>query len=131
MSTTRDAPPVPQARGGRPEPPSFPRHSRSRAASARAYLFDKKIVPYLLVSPFFILFGIFGLFPLVYNGVVAFRRWHLLRPAEDGWYGFNNFARLFTDSDFSTALVNTFGIFVLSTVPQLLIALIFANLLNR
>jgi cellobiose transport system permease protein len=88
-------------------------------------------MPYLLVSPFFILFGIFGLFPIIFNGIVAFRRWHLLRPEESGWYGFENFAKLFTDSAFGNALVNTFGIFILSTVPQLFLALVLANLLNR
>lgn len=129
MSTT--APPVapaPPGRGGG-EPPArqHPRTSRL----AKFYHFDKKYMPYVLVSPFFILFGIFGLFPIIFNGIVAFRRWHVLRPQEDGWYGFRNFERLFTDGDFFNALYNTFGIFILSTVPQLLIALVFANLLNR
>jgi cellobiose transport system permease protein len=131
MSTTQDAPRVTQVPGADPDPASRQRHLPSRRTRARRYAFDKKVVPYLLVSPFFILFIVFGLFPLLFNGVVAFRRWHLLRQEESGWYGFRNFTRLLSDSDFGEALVNTFGIFLLSTVPQLLIALIFANLLNR
>ncbi len=38
---------------------------------------------------------------------------------------------LFADPDFWNALKNTVGIFVLATVPQLLMALAMANLLNR
>lgn len=102
--------------------------SRLRNALGR---FDHKVVPYLLISPFFILFAVFGLFPLLYNGVVAFRHWRLDNPAEDGWAGFENFSRLLSDEKFWNALGNTFGIFVLSTLPQLFLALVIAALLNR
>src|SRR5665811_2622780 len=66
------------------------------------------------------------LFPLIYNGVVAFRHWSLLNPAADGWAGFENFSRLVNDEKFWNALTNTFGIFILSTIPQLFLALIIA-----
>ncbi|WP_144125366.1 carbohydrate ABC transporter permease [Catellatospora sichuanensis] len=88
-------------------------------------------MPYVLIAPFFILFAIFGLFPLIFNGVVALRTWRLDDPAQDGWAGLANFERLLTDEDFWNALYNTFGIFVLSTVPQLFLALCVAFLLNR
>lgn len=90
-----------------------------------------KYMPYVLISPFFILFAVFGLFPLIYNGVVSLRTWRLDNPAADGWAGLENYRKLFGDSDFWNALYNTFGIFVVATIPQLLIALILAGLLNR
>src|SRR3954462_4416894 len=90
------------------------------------YRFDTKRVPYLLIAPFFLFFAVFGLFPIIFNGVVAVRNWRLDDPTQDGWAGFANFSRLLSDSDFWNALLNTFGIFVLSTVPQLLIALVLA-----
>jgi cellobiose transport system permease protein len=93
--------------------------------------FDTKVVPYLLISPFFILFAVFGIFPLIYNGIVSFRRWNLKNPTNDGWAGFDNYTKLFSDGFFANALVNTFGIFLLSTIPQLLLALFVASLLNR
>jgi cellobiose transport system permease protein len=95
------------------------------------YRFDTKTIPYVFISPFFILFAIFGVFPLIFNGIVALRTWRLDDRSLDGWAGFANFERLLTDEDFWNALGNTFGIFILSTVPQLLAALIIANLLNR
>lgn len=102
--------------------------SRWRSALGR---FDHKVVPYLLISPFFILFAVFGLFPLGYNAVVAFRTWRLDNPSANGWAGFENFARVFGDDRFWNALGNTFGIFILSTIPQLFLALVVAALLNR
>src|SRR5450830_542327 len=32
--------------------------------------FDHKVIPYVLIAPFFVLFAVFGLYPLIYNGVV-------------------------------------------------------------
>jgi len=92
---------------------------------------DIKVMPYVLISPFFILFAVFGVFPLLYNLVVSLRVWRLDDPTMDGWAGLDNFARVVSDGDFANALVNTLGIFVLATVPQLVLALILAGMLNR
>ncbi|KGM13264.1 carbohydrate ABC transporter permease [Cellulomonas bogoriensis] len=113
------------------ESPGSPAPRKTPTWSERWGRFDHKVVPYLLISPFFILFAVFGLFPLAFNGVVAFRRWSLRNPAADGWAGFDQFTRLIGDDRFWNALGNTFGIFFLSTVPQLFMALIIASLLNR
>ncbi|MEU4561300.1 sugar ABC transporter permease [Actinoplanes sp. NPDC023936] len=115
----------------RPAPPGEPKHAPPPRSRYWWYRFDTKTVPYLLIAPFFLLFAIFGLFPIIFNAVVALRDWRLDEPDERGWAGFANFSRLLTDGDFWNALGNTFGIFVLSTVPQLFAALIIANLLNR
>lgn len=124
MSVTRNAPPV-------AAPSSHRRPSEPPKSRNWLYRFDNKRVPYVLISPFFILFGIFGLFPIIFNGVVALRHWRLDDPTLTGWAGLANFEKLLHDEDFWNALVNTFGIFILATVPQLLIALMVANLLNR
>ncbi|WP_430791249.1 carbohydrate ABC transporter permease [Actinoplanes sp. G11-F43] len=108
-----------------------PKHAPPNRAKFWLYRFDTKTVPYLLIAPFFVLFAIFGLFPIIFNGIVALRNWRLDEPTLTGWAGADNFTKLLSDSDFWDALINTFGIFILSTVPQLLIALIIANLLNR
>ncbi|MDQ2623610.1 MAG: sugar ABC transporter permease, partial [Actinomycetota bacterium] len=111
--------------------PRTPRPDERSAWERFKGRFDAKVAPYLLISPFFVLFAIFGIFPLVYNGIVSFRRWNLKNPANDGWAGFDNYTRLISDGLFQNALINTFGIFLLSTIPQLLIALFVASLLNR
>ena len=132
MSTTRAAPPVPSRdrEGPQSEPPTPLRRAPSTWRN-RLHRFDMKYMPYLLISPFFILFLVFGLFPIVYNGVVAMRHWRLDDPSNDGWAGMANFERLWGDEDFWNALYNTFGIFAFSTIPQLFFALLIANVLNR
>lgn len=107
-----------------------PTGERSRWRSRLTRL-DIKYTPYLLIAPFFVLFTVFGLFPLLYNAVVSFRTWKLDDPSLNGWAGFDNYQRLLHDVDFWQSLVNTIGIYVLATLPQLTAALIIAGLLNR
>ncbi|WP_420117700.1 carbohydrate ABC transporter permease [Micromonospora sp.] len=129
MSTTRAVPPSSHRTG--PERAASGAGDRSPGWRDRLYRFDLRYLPYLMVAPFFLLFGVFGLFPLLFNGVVALRNYRLDDPTLPYWAGFANFTRLFGDEDFWNALYNTFGIFLLSSVPQLLLALVVASLLNR
>ncbi|MFE3637684.1 carbohydrate ABC transporter permease [Streptomyces sp. NPDC059168] len=99
-----------------------PRRKRFRA--------ERDVFPYLFVGPFFLVFGVFGLYPLIYTFWVSLHRWDRL-TGDQGFAGLQNFRDLFADSDFYTATFNTFSIFLLSTVPQLVAALGVAWLLDR
>lgn len=90
---------------------------------------DIKFSPYLYVSPFFILFAIVGLFPLVYTGYVSLLDWDPIRHAGK-FIGLDNFAWVFGQRQFWLALRNTFTIFLLSAVPQIIIALVVAAVLD-
>lgn len=90
---------------------------------------DIRFAPYVLIAPFFVIFAIFGVFPLVYTGWVSLHDWHLI--GDHRFVGLANYTELARDPDFWNAVVNTFGIFVIATVPQILAALVLANLLNR
>jgi cellobiose transport system permease protein len=83
---------------------------------------------YAFVSPFFILFGIFGLLPILFTVYVSFFNWDLLGTQE--WVGLDNYAEMFADSRFYESLGNTFSIFLMSSVPQLIGALLLAIALN-
>ncbi|OII64874.1 MULTISPECIES: carbohydrate ABC transporter permease [unclassified Streptomyces] len=117
-----------------PPPSSTSRNKRSHRPPAgagwrsRLYRWDLKATPYAFIAPFFLTFGAFGLFPLIHTGWLSLHRVELGGEAE--WRGFDNYAAL-RDSDFFwNALANTFTIGVISTVPQLLMALGLAHLLN-
>jgi len=84
---------------------------------------------YLYISPFFILFGIFGVFPIVFTAFISFHKWDILGTRE--FVGFRNYQLLFTDPLFWKSLGNTFSIWVISTIPQLFMALIIAFVLNQ
>ncbi|MEU3913977.1 MULTISPECIES: sugar ABC transporter permease [unclassified Streptomyces] len=89
---------------------------------------DLKAVPYVFVAPFFLTFAAFGLFPLIYTGWLSLHRVELGGEAQ--WKGLGNYSSLATSEFFWNALANTFTIGLISTVPQLLMALGLAHLLN-
>ncbi|MEV7808538.1 sugar ABC transporter permease [Microbispora sp. NPDC088329] len=95
-----------------------------------AYQLDVKGSPYLYIAPFFLLFGVVGMFPLLYTAYVSLTDWDLLEPTHE-WVGLTNYAELLADDYFWNALFNTVSIWLLSTVPQLLAALFIAHMLNR
>ncbi|MFI6641925.1 carbohydrate ABC transporter permease [Streptomyces sp. NPDC050504] len=103
---------------------------RRAARRSRRYRRDVKWSPYAFVAPFFLFFAAFGLFPLLYTGWASLHRVELQNPNDMEWVGLRNFTRLAHDEFFWNALQNTFTIGLLSTVPQLLIALGLAHLLN-
>lgn len=112
-------------------PPTAPTPGRSRLSRAgRLSRIDTKYSPYLYIAPFFVIFAIFGAWPLAYTFWVSLHDWDLL-GSNPTFIGADNYTRLLADGDFWHSVVNTLGIFVLSTVPQLLLALWLANLLNR
>src|SRR5690606_41704988 len=82
------------------------------------------------LSPFYIVVLTFGAFPLVFTLWVSLHNWELASGTRE-FVGLDNYDYLLTDADFWRATVNTVGIFVIATVPQLLLALMIANALNR
>jgi len=103
--------------------------SRRRLLRARLRRLDTGLSPYAYVAPFFLIFIAFGLFPLGYTAYVSLTDRNLLNP-ETSFVGLENYRELLSDSYFWNAVVNTLGIWVLATIPQLLIALGLAHLLN-
>jgi len=92
--------------------------------------FDQNASPYFYVSPFFLVFGLVGLFPLLYTIYVAVFDWDLLKGQGD-FVGFGNFVEILGDSMFWNSIFNTLSIFLLSAIPQLAVALLVAYLLDR
>ncbi|MEW2358996.1 sugar ABC transporter permease [Spirillospora sp. NPDC029432] len=117
----------PETAAATPPPASGPRKPGWRARLARL---DLKASPYLFISPFYLVFIVFGLFPLLFTLWVSLHEWGLASGTRE-FVGLENFEYLLSDADFWHATVNTIGIFVVATVPQLLLALFLANTLAR
>jgi cellobiose transport system permease protein len=118
-------------RAGRDRPAhaaARPPDRRPQRGSGLARL-DHRASPYLYVAPFFVIFGIFGLYPMFYTLWVSLHEWPL--GGEGTWTGLTNFRELVVDQQFWNSVYNTFGIFVVATVPQILLALVLANALNK
>ncbi|MCG5216172.1 carbohydrate ABC transporter permease [Streptosporangium sp. KLBMP 9127] len=123
---------MPTRAPGRPAaPPSAPmRHRRRGVRSPLLHRLDVKGSPYAYIAPFFLLFCAFGLFPLAYTAWVSLHEWTLLSDTQT-FIGVGNFSTLFQDEYFWNATFNTLSIGILSTVPQLMLAIWLAHLLNR
>jgi cellobiose transport system permease protein len=83
---------------------------------------------YLLISPFFIIYGIFGVFPIIYSFILSFNKWN--GSGEMKFVGAAYYKYLLSDSTFWLSIKNTLIIWVLSTVPMVILAIILAFILN-
>jgi cellobiose transport system permease protein len=83
---------------------------------------------YLAISPYFVLFAVFMLFPILFSIYLAFQKWNGLGEME--FVGLRNFQFLLKDDLFWLSLKNTFLIWFMATVPMLFLALVLANMLN-
>jgi cellobiose transport system permease protein len=85
-------------------------------------------VAYVYISPFYILFLIFGAFPILFSFYLSFQRWNGISPIQ--WVGLENYMRLFQDRLFWLALKNTLWIGIVAHIPMLIGALILAFIIN-
>ena len=98
-----------------PEPADPPRRADSGATRPQ-------------YSPVYLLFLVFGLFPIVFSIVLSFTDWDGMGEIE--FVGLAQYQYLLTDTRFWNAVGNTFIIWFLSTIPMLFLALVIAFLLH-
>ena len=81
-------------------------------------------VPYVLLSPFVLLFLVFGVFPLGFSFFLAFQSWEPTAGlASMKFVGLDNFAFAITDEWFWKSLKNTAWLAVVAGVPQHVVAI--------
>jgi cellobiose transport system permease protein len=117
----KEAPPI--------QPKAQSDAERELARRTRRNAWDQKFSPYLYISPFFLLFALVGLFPLGYTAFVSLHDWDLIGGKGD-FVGLENFQTVLEAPLFWKALRNTFSIFLLSSVPQVIIGLFLAAMLD-
>lgn len=110
------------------QPTALTHRDITRMRNLRGRL-DVKLSPYLYIAPFFLLFALVGLFPLIYTAYVSTHDWHLI-GGQGEFVGFQNYTDVLAQPRFGTALRNTFSIFLLSSVPQVIMAIVIAAVLD-
>ncbi len=100
----------------------------SRRSSARLWILQRRLAPYVFVSPFIVLFCVFMLYPLAQSVRYAFLTTN--GPKNVVFVGFDNFQFLLQDPDFWTAVKNTAIFAFFSVFLQLPLSLGLAVLLN-
>jgi len=83
---------------------------------------------YVFISPFYILYTVFGIFPLLYGLWLSLHTWDGISPME--WVGTENYTRLLVDDIWWKTIYNTIWLFFSATIPQLTLALILAFIIN-
>ncbi|ADP84888.1 carbohydrate ABC transporter permease [Pseudofrankia inefficax] len=86
--------------------------------------------PYGFVAPFFLLFAVFGLFPMLYTFWVSLHDRSMLSSHSGKMIGLRNYSELMADPYFWHAVRNTFLLMFMCTIPQLVLALVLAHTLN-
>ncbi|MFE7895487.1 carbohydrate ABC transporter permease [Streptomyces sp. NPDC057412] len=116
------------------EPPAPPGTAGDGTSGKRRasllHRLDVKGAPYAFVAPFFVVFAAFSFYPLIYTSWISLHHVELATLDVREWVGLDNYTALWQDERFWNALMNTITIGVISTVPQLLMALGLAHLLN-
>lgn len=121
---------VTSPRGGGPTGPTGTGRRKPRISFRhRASAWDRRYSPYLYISPFFLLFAVVGLFPLIYTAWVAVHDWDLIM-GQGEFIGMENFAHILGERAFWVSLRNTLSIFILSSAPQVVVAILIAYLLD-
>ncbi|QJU55229.1 sugar ABC transporter permease [Herbiconiux sp. KACC 21604] len=105
-------------------------HPTSALRKPRRVGFRERIAPYTYIAPFFLIFLAFGAGPLIYTGWVSLHDWAPLETTHE-FIGLDNYSAMLQDPRFWKAIGNTFSIFLLSTIPGLILSLIIASVLNN
>ena len=103
---------------------------RPVARRGRRSLLPGQRIAYVYVLPFFLVFAAFSIYPWVATAWVSLHDTRLTTYNQSNWVGLANYRNLFSNHFFWNAFRNTLTIGVISTVPQLCMALGIAHLLN-
>lgn len=98
------------------------------ARGARWLRFQQHYAPYLFVSPFLIVFSVFGIWPIAKSLMLSLYATN--GPKDAVWVGLGNFGYLLSDPDFHTAVWNTAVFAFWSVFLQLPLSLGLALLLS-
>jgi multiple sugar transport system permease protein len=92
---------------------------------------NKNKYGYLFISPFFIVFAIFSIYPVLLSLYMSFTDYKGIgSPFDANWVGLAQYGRLVRDSYFLQAFFNTIKIWGINITLQLLLALILAALFS-
>lgn len=84
--------------------------------------------PYLFISPFYLLFLIFGVYPILFSFYLSFTEWKGLGPIK--FVGLKNFELLFKDKIFWQSMTNGVILFFMYVPIMTFLALVLAVILN-
>lgn len=97
---------------------------RSRISRVRQYWPE-----YLCIAPFFVIFGIFFAYPIVWSAILSFQRWDGVNDAT--WVGFDNYQYVLQDPLTRQMFTNTIAYLVLLVPLGVLLPMMLGVILNN
>ena len=90
---------------------------------------DKGKYGIYFVIPYFVIFLLFSLYPVIYTLIISLKKWDgmSLNPT---FVGLKNYITLIHDALFYQAIANTFIMWISAVVPQMVFALLLAVMFN-
>lgn len=105
-------------------PPGGVSSKYTQTSLQRVRTMSHKWTPYVFICPFFIIFVMFGLFPMLFSLFLSFHYWE---PAGGlstlEWVGWENYVFILEDEWFHKSLYNTFWMAGASCIPQHIVAI--------
>ena len=84
---------------------------------------------YLFILPIFIFFGIYSVYPLIFNIYYSLTDWNGISQSWN-WVGLDNFKELLSDRVFGITFKNTAIFFFWTVIPQAVIGLVLAYIIT-
>lgn len=84
--------------------------------------------PLLFISPFYVLFVVFAVYPIFFSLWLSLHEWRGLGPMT--WVGMENFSRLMDDRLFWETMLNALLLFIIYVPVMTFLAVVLASVLN-
>lgn len=89
----------------------------------------RKALPYGLIAPSMILFGVFMIYPIIYMVYLSFYKWNML--SDKVYIGFKNYINMFRNPEFMQVLSTTVKFMVGTVSGSIILALLLALYLKN
>lgn len=89
----------------------------------------KKLFPYLFLAPFFMLYIVLELFPIIFSFCISLTEWNGVGDA--AFVGLSNYTRLLKDKNFFSSIMNTIAIILISIPLQLITGFVLALIVTK
>jgi cellobiose transport system permease protein len=106
---------------------TVPAMNGNRFVNAIKYIYKNRSA-YLFISPFFIGFAIFGLYPMLYSVYLSFNTFKFRAPIV--WVGLENYKDILTDHNFLVSITNTLILWGGTLPVQIILAFFIASIIN-
>jgi multiple sugar transport system permease protein len=90
----------------------------------------RQSIPYTLLAPAALLYGVFIVYPIIRQFDISFYHWHIFPGVSNPFVGWSNYEQIFHDPAIRTAAINTLLFLVITVPTQMLFGLVAAALVT-